>query len=126
MGRLSAIYKRFGLSAASFNLLVLLQRGKDPDSFTQQAIGGRLVVSPSDMTGLVDRLERKGLVRRQPGTDRRTKLLRITSKGERVVEQVWPRHQEEIRGLIQHFSREDRESLGRSLASLRHVVGIAA
>ena len=44
--KLSSVYKPFGLSAPSFNLLMLLRHGKDPESFTQQRIGSRLVVSP--------------------------------------------------------------------------------
>ena len=59
MRELARVYQRVGLSAASFNLLMVLKHGADPESFTQQAIGARLVVSPSDMTGLIDRLEHK-------------------------------------------------------------------
>ena len=93
---LAPVYQRQGLTAASFNLLMLLKHGKDPDSLTQQAAGERLVVSPSDMTGLIDRLERKGLVRRAPGKDRRSKRLQITPKGSQFLDQVWPRHLEAV------------------------------
>ncbi|MBI3319216.1 MAG: hypothetical protein HYZ89_01325, partial [Candidatus Omnitrophica bacterium] len=39
---LATVYQRHGLSIASFNLLMLLQHGREPDAFTQQAIGRRL------------------------------------------------------------------------------------
>ena len=119
--RLTKIYKRFDLSSASFNLLLLLQRGQEPESFTQQVISERLVVSPSDMTGLIDRLERRGLVRRIPGRDRRTNLLRITPKGVQLVERIWPHHAEEIRRLSLALSVRDAQLLGRVLAQLRGV-----
>ncbi len=119
MRRLAAVYQRFGLSAASFNLLVLLQRGKDPDTFTQHAISERLVVSPSDMTGLIDRLERKGLVRRSAGKDRRTNLLRITPRGSALVDEAWPAHAQEIRRLCRGLRSDEATTLARVLARMR-------
>lgn len=50
-------------------------------------IGQRLGVSPSTMTGLVDRLERQGYVeRRRHPTDRRATFLMLTRKGQRAFE----------------------------------------
>ena len=122
MRRLAKVYKRFGLSAVSFNLLVLLQRGKDPGSLTQHAVSERLVVSPSDMTGLIDRLQRKGLVRRVPGKDRRTNLLRITPRGTRVVDEAWPHHAEEIKRLCRILNGRETHVLARALSGLRRSV----
>jgi DNA-binding MarR family transcriptional regulator len=46
------------------------------------AIGQRLGLSPSTMTGLVDRLEKQGYVKRQPhASDRRVTLLALSRKG---------------------------------------------
>ena len=114
--QLAPIYQRAGLTAASFNLLMLLKHGKDPASLTQQAAGEHLVVSPSDMTGLIDRLERKGIVRRVPGKDRRSKRLQITPKGSQLLDTVW----------LSHLEAVDRVagSLGRPAA--RHLVGALA
>ncbi len=122
MRQLSKVYRRFGLSAASFNLLVLLQRGKDPGSMTQQVIGERLVVSPSDMTGLIDRLEKKRLVRRIPGKDRRTKLIRITPKGSQLVEEVWPHHAQAMKRLSSALRADETPVLARALTGLRQSI----
>jgi len=47
------------------------------------AIGQRLGLSPSTMTGLVDRLEEQGYVKRRPhASDRRVTLLTLSPKGE--------------------------------------------
>jgi DNA-binding MarR family transcriptional regulator len=47
------------------------------------AIGHQLGLTPSTMTGLVDRLEEQGFVRREPHLrDRRATILRLTRKGE--------------------------------------------
>ena len=119
--RLAALYQRFGLSVPSFNLLVLLARGKDPESFSQQAIGQRLVVSPSNMTGLIDRLEKRRLVRRVPGPDRRTKLLRITEKGKDMVDKIWPGHAKLMGALSEQLTEAECRSLDAALTRLRRI-----
>lgn len=51
------------------------------------SIGQRLGVTPSTMTGLIDRLEEQGFVRREPHpSDRRTTVLRLSRKGEKAFE----------------------------------------
>jgi DNA-binding MarR family transcriptional regulator len=62
--------------------LVLQSLGLDgPRSIA--AIGQQLGLTPSTMTGIVDRLEGQGLVRRdRHSTDRRAFLLNLTRKGE--------------------------------------------
>lgn len=124
MQKLAPTYRRFGLSPAAFNLLLLLKRGKDPATFTQRELGRRLVVSPSDMTGLLDRLERKGLVRRTPGKDRRSKLLCLTVKGSALVETVWPHHAEAIRRLTAPLRAKDTQAVLAMLSQLRSAVGV--
>ena len=124
MRKLSDTYRRFDLSAASFNVLLLLKRGKDPASFTQQQIGHRLVVSPSDMSGLIDRMEQRSLVRRDPGKDRRCHLLRITPKGSALVEQVWPHHKDAMTQMTKGIHPKDAKVLLLVLAHLRHSMGV--
>lgn len=119
--RLAGVYQRFGLSAPSFNLLMLLKHGRDPESFTQQAIGERLVVSASDMTGLIDRLERKGFVKRLPGKDRRSNLLHITSKGRALLDEVWPHHVEAIQRLTKQVRASESEVLLSALSRMRQT-----
>lgn len=52
-------------------------------SRSMAAIGQQLRLTPSTMTGIVDRLEDHGLVRREPhSSDRRATVLRLTRKGE--------------------------------------------
>ena len=112
-------YGRFSLSASSFNLLMLLKHGEDSERMTQQEIGKRLVVSPSDMTGLIDRLERRGLVLRIPGRDRRENLLRITPAGSKLLDEVWPHHEATLKKLCRVLTAREAKQMVRSLAKLR-------
>ena len=118
--QLAQIYARHELTAASFNVLMLLKHGADPDTMMQRAIGERLVVSPSDMTGLVDRLERRGLVRRtRSAEDRRQKLLRVTAKGEALIERVWPHHVQAITKLCRALDETECGQLIAAMSKLR-------
>jgi DNA-binding MarR family transcriptional regulator len=73
-------FGRFGLTSSAYNVLRIL-RGS-PDGLPRGEIGQRLVNPAPDVTRLIDRLARRGLVRRQRGrTDRRLSLTRITPKG---------------------------------------------
>lgn len=59
------------------------------DALPMNAAAGKLHCDPSNMTGIVDRLEARGLVeRRQLGTDRRVKHLVLTEEGRRVKDEV--------------------------------------
>ena len=118
---LERVYARFGLSAPSFNLLMLLQHGEDPEACTQTAIASRLVVSASDMTGLVDRLEKRGLVKRTPGKDRRSKLLRITPAGEKLLEEMWSHHSDAVKRVTQRLTAQQAERLVQALNTLRET-----
>ncbi len=119
---LERVYARFGLSAPSFNLLMLLKHGAEAEAMTQQAIGKRLVVSPSDMTGLIDRLERRGFVQRTRGQDRRCKLLRITPKGKRLTDEVWPHHVQTVTRLTQALNARQAQALVQDLGRLRSAL----
>jgi len=58
-------------------------------SVTMRSFAAELSCDPSNVTGLVDRLERLGLVERRPDpTDRRVRLLLLTAKGKRLRAQL--------------------------------------
>jgi DNA-binding MarR family transcriptional regulator len=70
-----------GVTAQQYNVLRIL-RGSRPDGLPTLEIAGRMIEQAPGITRLLDRLERKGLIRRQrcPG-DRRQVLCFITPKG---------------------------------------------
>jgi DNA-binding MarR family transcriptional regulator len=78
----------FNLSFARYEALVLLlftRRGVLPMS----RMGERLMIHPTSVTNIVDRLEAQGLVKRTGHpTDRRTTLVEITDAGREVVERA--------------------------------------
>jgi DNA-binding MarR family transcriptional regulator len=85
-GRLVDALTRLGLTFPQAHLLRLLAPDH-PRPMSDFAV--RLVCDASNVTGLADRLEARGLIeRRSAEHDRRVKVLALTEAGEHVREQV--------------------------------------
>ena len=81
-GRLPAISSEFQLAPAQAIALCSLQPGQ-PVAMSELA--GSLACDNSNVTGIVDRLEERGLVQRRPApNDRRVKMLVVTPSGART------------------------------------------
>lgn len=81
--------RRHGLSRAGREALAVLDGAGQPLSPT--AIAERLIVTTASVTSLLDTLERRGLVERQPDPDdRRRLLIVITPEGKAIVDQFLP------------------------------------
>src|SRR5207247_9783299 len=96
-----------GLCLTDFAALeALLHKG--PLTITE--IQAKVLLASGSMTAAVDRLERKGLVTRSATpSDRRAKVLELTSKGRRVVEAAFRRHAVELEAPMAGLSgRETR------------------
>jgi DNA-binding MarR family transcriptional regulator len=76
-----------GLSTAQVNALLSLTPG---EAVPMRSLAARLDYDASNLSVLVDRLERRGLVERRPDPgDRRVKALALTPEGERLRATFW-------------------------------------
>ena len=92
----------------------------DKKALSQAELGRRLVVNKADMTGIVDRLERTGLVERSAHpSDRRVNLVRMTAEGEKVVNVLEPGYLKGVGLLMSGISRSDLMQLNRVLERVR-------
>ena len=109
----AATAKRMGLEVSELSALEHLQAA---GPMTLGRLGERLSMSPGAVMALVDRLERKGYVERVPNPkDRRSALVRETEAGlEESLEHLWP-YIEEMRGIEERFSEEERAIVARFL-----------
>jgi len=83
--RVDLVLRRFDLTSARFELLMLLSF-THTGALPMNKASTRLQVHATSVTGTVDRLETQGYVRRLPhGTDRRTILIEILPAGRRVL-----------------------------------------
>jgi DNA-binding MarR family transcriptional regulator len=79
----------FGLSPIQCHVLHLLE---PEHPLPMSRLAETLACDASNVTGLIDRLESRGLIRRQPSTrDRRVKVLKLTPDGVRIRTQLLQR-----------------------------------
>lgn len=83
-------------------------------------LGGKLLMSGANVTGVVDRLESKGFVRRvmQVG-DRRTYIIHLTDAGGKLISKIFSRHAKVIEELSGRLTSSEK----RQLASLLKKLG---
>jgi DNA-binding MarR family transcriptional regulator len=81
----------FKLSVAKFNVLMAIKHVGGKEGISQIDIGHRLIVSASNMTRILDKLERGGLILRsaQEG-DRRINVVKVTKEASDILDQIWP------------------------------------
>ena len=88
------LFARWDLSPSQFNVLNLLCL--NPDGLSQTDLSRQLIMHRSNVTGLVDRLEKRGLVtRREVAADRRAYSVVLTAAGTRLLGDILPRYYEE-------------------------------
>jgi DNA-binding MarR family transcriptional regulator len=109
-----------GVTLQQFSVLGVLARvGLVPMS----RLSTELHVTPPNITGVVDRLERKELVKRlaSPG-DRRKKEIQLTAKGESLYESVRNGYSATIQESLDALTREEQEILAKLLRKLRNEI----
>jgi DNA-binding MarR family transcriptional regulator len=106
--RMAAIAQEFELAPMQMHALLALQPGEE---LPMSALAGTLLCDASNVTGIVDRLEARGLIeRREAPQDRRVKMLAITPDGVRFRERVG-RRMAKPPAPIAELSRADQRSL---------------
>lgn len=108
--RLSPILSSAGLSPGQFGALeVLLHLGP----LCQSELGRKLLRSGGNITMVIDNLERRGLVRRERGEDRRFITLHLTKEGRQLIQKIFPKHLEALVREMQVLTETEQKALGR-------------
>lgn|GEM_PF-183601 len=102
---------------------VLAQLDREPGGLTLSSLSHRLLVSAGNLTGIVARLERDGLVHRDGDPlDRRVFRVRLSSRGRGLLAELMPRHAALVRTLLADLSGHEQEQLRAGLARLSDAV----
>lgn len=105
------VLKGAGLSGPQYNVLRIL-RGAAPAGLSCGEIGERLITRDPDITRLLDRLEKRGLVARfRESGDRRVVTTRITAAGEELLASLDGPVDEAHRRQLGHLGEERLERL---------------
>ena len=112
-----ALFSRWDLSPSQFNVLNLL--ADPPDGLTQSELGRALIVHRSNVTGLVNRLARRGLLtRRKAAGDRRAWRVALTPAGRRLWQQVHPHYRDAAVRVWGRLPARQARELARVLETL--------
>ena len=117
---LAELLKTEELSSPQYNVLRIL-RGS-PEGLTCGEIAARMTTRDPDVTRLLDRLEKRGLVRRaRQATDRRVVVTRIAPPGLEVLERLDAPVQEAHRRQLGHLGPARLRALAALLAACRRT-----
>ncbi len=117
------ILKPFKMTQAQFNVLMLLRFQSEKGEVNQTRLGRMLLVNRSNVTGLVDRMERDGLVERvaEPG-DRRVKKVKISEAGRKACEKAAKTYFARIEEIIGPLGANGVKELCRQLDHIRAAI----
>jgi len=119
--RLIPVLKAEDLSATQYNVLRIL-RGA-PAGLACGEIAGRMITRDPDVTRLLDRLEKRGLISRSRETkDRRTVMTRITSQGLQLLSRLDGPVRAAHRRQLGHLGRHRLRALTGLLAAARRAM----
>jgi DNA-binding MarR family transcriptional regulator len=113
------IMKPFGLSPTQYNALRIL-RGGEQKGMTCREIGERMISHDPDITRLLDRLVKRGLVERtREEKDRRVITTRITTEGLELLKKMDGAVNDFPKELIGDLGEQRLQSLLRILTAIR-------
>jgi len=85
------LFKPHGITGTQYNVLRIL-RGSEPGGLCRNELRDRMLTRMPDVTRLLDRMEKAGLVARsREGADRRMVSTRITAAGLKILEELDPK-----------------------------------
>jgi DNA-binding MarR family transcriptional regulator len=116
--RFLRLFREYGVTPSQYNILRILRgEGKPMPSLE---IGERMIQVVPAMTGLIDRLEKQSLVRRERCLeDRRVIYIVLTEQGEELLGKLDEPVAELHRDLLGHLSKSELTELSRLLEKAR-------
>ena len=98
---------------------VLAQLLRHPGGMSAGELSEALLVTAGNVTGLVSRLERRGLVRREASeADGRVRVLRLTPRGKKIARAAVARHERWLAEIFGELAPREQERMSHSLDRL--------
>jgi DNA-binding MarR family transcriptional regulator len=117
--RIAELLRSHDLTPAQYNVLRIL-RGAGPDGLNASDIAGRMISRDPDVTRLVDRLEKRGLVERwRCSEDRRVVWTRLSPAGRELIDPLDEPLNELHRDMLSHMAPERLQLLVELLEEAR-------
>ena len=114
----SRLRDEFSITLPQFDVLSELEHADSP--LTMSELSRELMVSNGNVTGVIDRLEKSGLVKRsRPEYDRRVQHIELTRKGRHSFGKMAKQHELWINELLSNLSGNELRELQRLLLKMR-------
>ena len=105
------------LTPSQFDIVATLG---NTDGMSFKELGEKTLITKGTLTGVVDRLEAKNLVKRIASTrDGRSQTVQLTHKGETLFARIFPAHMSHVGQAFATFSQEDLDNMVATLYRLR-------
>ncbi len=116
--QLSAVdVRRAQLTPSQFDIIATLG---NTTGMSFKELGDKTLITKGTLTGVVDRLEAKGLVKRiSQADDRRCTIVRLTAAGQREFERTFPIHVQHCKQPFLDYTEQDLMALERELGRLK-------
>lgn len=111
----------FGLTDVQFNLMMLLRhQGGRGSGLNQAQLSQMMLVNRANITSLVDRMEKAGLVTRTSApSDRRYNIIKLTGRGKELLAGVEPLYADEVRRIMAALVEAEQKELIVMLEKIR-------
>lgn len=111
--------RQLGLTAPQFDVISTL--GNTP-GMTMGQIAEKTLVTKGTLTGIIDRLEKKGLVRREvPPANRRCFIIVLTQEGEQVFNSAFPAHIAYLKERFNQLNDSEIEDIRSAIKKLHDL-----
>ena len=119
--RADEFFRDFGLTDVQFNLMMLLQHQSPPrDGLTQAELSRMMLVNRANITSLIDRMEKAGMVvRTAASNDRRYNIVKLTPVGKKLLTQAEPLYAKLIKKTITCLKQPEQKELIKMLEKIR-------
>lgn len=113
----AAHVRELGLTPAQFDIIATLG---NTAGMTCKELGEKTLITKGTMTGVLDRLQARGLVTRHASPDDgRSWITSLTRKGQQLFDEVFPAHMKHLQPLFQSFDDAELVRMHGQLKQLR-------
>ena len=111
--------KAMGLTTTQFDVIATL--GNQPP-MTCKELGEKTLVTKGTLTGVLERLEAKGILARQLNPeDARSQMIGLTLTGQSLFEKVFPAHLQHLQKAFSKLSEKELLEVTKSLRSINQI-----